>query len=59
MFCYKDFYLKEEKTYWMKLCKIFLRRGQAVQARVSSPPGGKLPRPRYLTPTPSCLEKNG
>ena len=46
-----DFYLKEEKPYWIKLSKIFLRwgascpsqgiftpGGQAAQATVSNPP---------------------
>ena len=37
-FCDRDFYLIEEKTYWIKLCKIFLRRGQAAQDTVSYPP---------------------
>ena len=31
--------------------------GQAAQARVSLPPGGKLPRPGYLTPHHSLSEE--
>ena len=31
--------------------------GQAAQARVSSPLGGKLPRTGYLTPHPSLSEE--
>ena len=54
-FCYKDFYLKGEKTWWLKLCKIFLRQEASCPSQGIFTPGGvgggggNLPRPRYLT----------
>ena len=51
-FCYMDFYLKEEKLTELSCVRLSWGVGQAAKARVSSPPGGKLPRPRYLTPHP-------
>ena len=68
-FCYKDFYLKEEKhtelsyvgffTACQVLCQL-PRPGYLHPPRGWGVGGGtKLPRPGYLTPHPSCLEKNG
>ena len=41
----------------MGVCQVSRGGGQAAQARVSSPPGGKLPRSGYLTPHYSLSEE--
>ena len=53
-FYYKDFYFKKIKSFCIKLCQVFLGWGQAAQARVSSPPGGKLPRGSFTPRGASC-----
>ena len=51
-YCYKDFYLKEEQTYWIKLCKIFLRRGSSCPSQGIFTPGGQAVQATVSYPHP-------